>query len=1048
MHYLIHTYKGGAMMRILGIDGGIASTGWAVVEVSETGTGGRIVAAGSRTFESPEEPSQTGPKLKNAERRLYRGQRRVVRRRAQRMAQIRQLFHQVGLIEGPQRAVLEGRGSDPWLLRAEGLDRCLTPREFALALGHIAIHRGFRSNSKRDRISNAADETSRMLSAIHSTQERLSQWRSVGEMFACDPEFAQRRRNRAGDFTRSIMRADQEAEVRKLFDQQGRLGNEFATADLKTSFMDIAFAQRPLASSEDKVGDCIFEPVEKRTARFAPSFERFRFLSRLINLRLQSGPQERALTAGELALCVEGFGKPAKISFSNLRKRLDLDANTRFAGIAKDDEKHDVAARTGSAAAGTAAFVKALQAVGEIESRALLSECSKLDRAAEIITFNEDMSAIKAGLAGTGLSSEVQEAITGAVHEGEFDHFKGAAHISAKAARNIIPGMMQGLVYSDACEAVGYDNSARATMSIDDIGSPVARKALSEMLKQVKVLAHEFGPFDGIHVEMARDVGKSIEERGKIERGIKDRTSDKDRLRKELQEKLPHLTRISGEDLLRYELWKEQNGFCLYSNQGIPLGSILASDNSVQVDHILPWSRFGDDSFVNKTLCFTSANAEKRGDTPYEWFTRAKPDDWDRFAAQVEACKALKGRKKRNYLMRNAEERESQFRERNLNDTRYATRVLLGELKRRYFPDAPHHVAARPGELTAKLRQAWGIEKLKKDKDGTRLPDDRHHALDAIVVAVVNERLLQWATRVSQQAEGTGAKFELRGLPEPWPNFREEVTALHEKIFVSRAEVRRARGKAHDAGIKQLRMVEGEQKVFERKAVEKLTERDLDLIPVPEPYCKITDPQKLRDEMIQTLRAWIIAGKPKTLEHLPRSPKGDIIRKVRVETNAKPAVMVRGGTADRGGIVRVDVFTKPNKRGVAEFFLVPIYVHEVATLAEPPNRAVQQGAREERWPTMAPEFKFKFSIFGMSLIELQKGDGEIIQGYFRSLDRDTGAVTISNVSNSSLTRKGIGARTLKEFKKLSVDRLGRVSEIVSETRTWRGEVCISPNPVA
>ncbi|OQW72124.1 MAG: type II CRISPR RNA-guided endonuclease Cas9 [Proteobacteria bacterium ST_bin14] len=1037
-------------MRILGIDGGIASTGWAMVDISETEADGRVVAAGSRTFESPEEPSQTGPKLKNADRRMYRGQRRVVRRRAQRMAQIRQLLHQAGLLEDQKRSALEGKGADPWLLRAEGLDRCLTPREFALALGHIAIHRGFRSNSKRDRAANAADDNSKMLSAIHATQERLAHWRTVGEMFARDPEFAQRRRNRSGDFTRSIMRSDQEAEVRKLFEQQRCLGNKAASYDLMASFADIAFSQRPLGSSEDKVGDCIFEPTEKRTARFAPSFERFRLLSRLINLRLQSGRVERALNPGELALCIEGFGKTKGISFKAIRNRLDLDANTRFAGVAKHDEKHDVAARTGSAAAGTAAFIKALQTVGEIEARTLLSECSKLDRAAEIITFNEDTSAIKAGLAGTGLSSEAQDAIVKAIDAGDFDHFKGAAHISAKAARNIIPGLMQGLVYSEACEAVGYDHSARAAMSIDDIGSPVARKALSEMLKQVKVLAHEFGPFDRIHIEMARDVGKSIEERGKIERGIEKRTSEKDRLRLEMQQLLPHLTRISGEDLLRFELWKEQNGRCLYTDQAISPAIVVASDNNVQVDHILPWSRFGDDSFINKTLCFTSANAEKRGDTPYEWFMRTKPDEWDRFAAQVEACKTLKGRKKRNYLMRNAEERESQFRERNLNDTRYATRILLGELKRHYFPDAPHHVAARPGELTAKLRQAWGIEKLKKDKEtGKRLPDDRHHALDAIVVAVVNERLLQWSTKASQQAERTGAKFELHGLPEPWPNFREEVTALHEKVFVSRAEVRRARGKAHDAGIKQLRTIEEEEKVFERKAVEKLTLKDLDLIPVPEPYGKVADPQKLRDAMVETLRAWILATKNKQKGEIippPRSSKGDIIRKVRVMTNAKPAVMVRGGTADRGGIVRVDVFTKPNKRGAAEFFLVPVYVHEAATLPEPPNRAVQAYAAEADWPVMTTDFTFKFSLYAMSLVEVYKKDGEVTKGYFRGIHRTTGAINISDVSNSSLTTDGIGARTLMEFKKLSVDRLGRVSEIVSETRTWRGEVFISPNP--
>lgn len=1033
------------MMRVLGIDGGIASTGWAVVDVSDNEAAGRILAAGSRTFEPPEEPSQTGPKLKNAERRIFRAQRRVVRRRAQRMAKIRVLFFQAGMIEDQSRTALEGKGADPWLLRAEGLDRRLTGREFALALGHIAIHRGFRSNSKRDRNANAADENSKMLSSIHATQERLSHWRTVGEMFARDPVFSQRRRNRLGDFTRSIMRSDQEAEVRKLFEQQRRFGNKAASYDLMETFIDIAFSQRPMASSEDRVGECIFETNEKRTARFAPSFERFRYLSRLVNLRLQTGRLERGLNPDELALCLEGFGKPAKITYTNIRSRLDLDANTRFAGVAKGDEKHDVAARNGSAAAGTAVFVKALANIGEIEARILLSECSKLDRAAEIVTFNEDISAIRNGLAGVGLSPEAQEAIMKAVEDGSFDHFKGAAHISAKAARNILPGLMQGLAYSEACEAAGYDHSARAITTVESIGSPVARKALSEMLKQVKAVMHEFGPFDRIHVEMARDIGKSIEERSEIERGIKKRTSEKDKLREEMKQLLPHLTRITGEDLLRFELWKEQNGRCLYTDQAISPTMIAASDNHVQVDHILPWSRFGDDSFINKTLCFTSANAEKRGDTPYEWFIRAKPNDWDRFSAQVEACKALKGRKKRNYLMRNAEEREQQFRDRNLNDTRYATRVLLGELKRLYFPETPHCVAARPGELTSKLRQAWGIETLKKDKNtGERLPDDRHHALDAIIVAVTNERLLQQATKASQQAEKTGAKFELRSLPEPWPNFRDEVTALYDNIFVSRAEVRRARGKAHDAGIKQLRTIEGEQKVFERKAVERLTLKDLELIPVPEPYGKAADPQKLRNEMIETLRAWIVAGKPKEIDQLPRSPKGDLIRKVRVQTTSKPAVIVRGGTADRGGIVRVDVFTKPNKRGATEFFLVPVYVHEIATLSEPPNRAVQSYTAESDWPAMTSDFCFQFSLYAMSLIHIQKKE-EVAIGYFRGIDRTTGAISISSIGNSSSIKTGIGARTLNKFKKLSVDRLGRFAEIKSEARTWHGEVYISPS---
>jgi hypothetical protein len=44
--------------------------------------------------------------------------------------------------------------------------------ELAVMLGHIARHRGFRSNSKRDTAANAADETSKMQKAMEEAMAR------------------------------------------------------------------------------------------------------------------------------------------------------------------------------------------------------------------------------------------------------------------------------------------------------------------------------------------------------------------------------------------------------------------------------------------------------------------------------------------------------------------------------------------------------------------------------------------------------------------------------------------------------------------------------------------------------------------------------------------------------------------------------------------------------------------------------------------------------------------------------------------------------------
>jgi CRISPR-associated endonuclease Csn1 len=108
---------------------------------------------------------------------------------------------------------------------------------------------------------------------------------------------------------------------------------------------------------------------------------------------------------------------------------------------------------------------------------------------------------------------------------------------------------------------------------------------------------------------------------------------------------------------------------------------------------------------------------------------------------------------------------------------------------------------------------------------------------------------------------------------------------------------------------------------------------------------------------------------------------------------------------------------------------------------QPPNRAVQGGTNEDAWPTMDATFSFRFSLYPLSLVQLVKPDGEIVEGYMRSLDRTTGAVTLSGMASKTLIRKGIGLRTLLSFRKFQVDRLGRRFEIVSEQRTWHGVAC-------
>jgi CRISPR-associated endonuclease Csn1 len=201
-----------------------------------------------------------------------------------------------------------------------------------------------------------------------------------------------------------------------------------------------------------------------------------------------------------------------------------------------------------------------------------------------------------------------------------------------------------------------------------------------------------------------------------------------------------------------------------------------------------------------------------------------------------------------------------------------------------------------------------------------------------------------------------------------------------------------------------------------------------------------------RREARRLLRRRFEAEHPAYWARLAAAGAGaEVIRSVRVAVRDKPAIAVRGGTADRGEMVRVDVFRETDKRGRARFYLVPIYPHQVANRMEwpqPPNRAIRQSKPESEWTDVSKGFEFRFSIYPNSLLQATKPGGEILQGYFKGVDRSTGAIALASVRTQQELTRGIGVMTLLAFEKLAVDRLGRVSPVLREARTWHGAACI------
>lgn len=1086
--------------KIFGMDLGIASCGWAVIKKpTHDDELGEITDMGSWLFEKPEESDK--PILKNAQRRGYRSSRHVIKRRAHRMDEIRQLFFNHKLIPHAGKDALHYPRIQPLEMRVKALDAVLEPEELAVALANLAVRRYYDETKHRSGTSSddVADEDEKpkkrkkeedsekkkkqkMLSNIRENSKKLqnSPYRTLGEMLYKDPAFANHKRNRANlkggaTYTHCFSRNMVKDEVRYIFESQRGLGSIYASEVLETAFTKIAFRQQKAKNSLKMVGDCHFHPKEKRASKMAPSSELFRLLTSLNNLKIINGAEEKRLSKEELREILLLTETQASITYKTVRGILKLPKTAVFIGIKKEeDEKKDVAARSGQCMNGTHTLKKILgkQLWEEAQNNETL-----LDDITNILTFHYEGDEIIEKLITLNVDQAIVNKIKQGINENAFSAFSGTMHLSSKAMRQIIPHLYEGMVYSEACEAAGYNHSENEFFDLPQVNNkkslnklickisekilnPVARKATVEAIKQLNAMVHRYGLPNAIHVEMSREISRTQEQKeDKLKENRKNETN-KNECRKDIAHSCGiNVENVTGKMIERHKLWHEQTGMCLYTQRAICYTDAILGTSErfrVEVDHILPRSRFALLGFDNLMLASAQANQEKGNRTPYEWIMETKgQEEWDKFVAQVQCAKELKYKQKHLFL-KNAKTMEGKFLERHLNDTRYICKTFANAA-RCFYPLQERHkavVRARPARIIALLRGAWGLEKLKKN-NGERLKDARHHAIDALVTACTTERELQKLTDAFKIWEKESIVREMQRINPPWgdrDSFRAQVQESYNKILVARAERRRARGEGHEATIKKIRIRDGKEIVYDWKSLFKITEKDLS---------RIKDAHR-NQAMIDAILVWIDKGKPK--DDLPKVPAGHIIKKVQLISNDKPAVILhnytekpdvepRPSTAKRGAMVRLDIFTKPNKKGKDEFYFIPIYAHQIMNKKKWPNPPMCLFTRyknEDDWQPLDETYQFKFSLYKRSFIELADKDADKdkvpISGYYTSFNINNGVICLKHpYLTDDAFDKNIAGKTLLYIKKFYINRFGEKSEIKSEKRTWHGVVCTSPD---
>jgi CRISPR-associated endonuclease Csn1 len=299
--------------------------------------------------------------------------------------------------------------------------------------------------------------------------------------------------------------------------------------------------------------------------------------------------------------------------------------------------------------------------------------------------------------------------------------------------------------------------------------------------------------------------------------------------------------------------------------------------------------------------------------------------------------------------------------------------------------------------------------------------------------------MVQYLSTVSGQREGKAwLKHQKPRFKQPWEGFRQDVLTAVDKIFVSRAPRRKVTGQAHAETIRSAKYLEQGFSVL-KTPLTKVNLATLENLHDKQSNWRLYEVLKQRLEEFNNdpKKAF---GNPENPIYMPLSPekeqagqKPHIIRSVKICTTQKSGLKVRNGIADNSDMVRIDIFSKKNKKGKEEFYIVPIYV---ADFTKPvlPNKAFSSG--KDGWIEMDETYKFKHSLYKNDLIAVNKSEKpeDELLGYFTGFDRATGAINIELHDRSKLYR-GIGAKTLAYIKKYQVDILGTYTEVKKEKRT-------------
>lgn len=983
-------------MLVFGFDIGTTSIGFAAIEFDPQAGTGAIIRLGSRIF--PEARDPDGTPL-NQTRRTKRMMRRQLRRRRDRRRTLNEALHAAGLLPAYHSPSWQALiSADPIALRIKGISEPLTPHELGRALYHLSKRRHFQgrdletseTDEALDQTATADEKAARSgrdvtIAALKASGHTLAQYLN---------EFKPEDRKRGIHALRHYVRD----EFERLWSTQAQHHPALANETLKSHIFDVVFAQRPVFWRLNTLGKCRLDPDGELAAKGGWLSAQRRMLEKLNNLEIAGGnarplddeertailtvlQAQQSMTWGGVRTALKPLFKARGLGTDTVRFNLELGGDPKLLGNPIEQKLLAVFGTHWN----NHPHKDAIRAA--THSRLWAADYGKIGQQRVVIKRAEERVSDRRRAAETfasdyGASADQVKALETLSFPTGWDAF------SVSALEKLLPELERGTKMGTLLNSPDYvewrqthfPNREAPTGEIVDrlpsakdeeearriakLRNPTVVRSQNELRKVVNNLIDFCGRKpDLIRVELARDLGKGKREREEIQSAIRKQEKRRKDAAKDLQSK--GIAEPSGRDIEKWLLWKECQDKDPYTGDQIGFSELFL-EGLYEVEHIWPRSRSLDDSFRNKTLCRKDVNQTKGNQTPFECF-QTQPDQWDAIKDRLQGMISSKGGvgmspgKVKRFL---AESMPDDFASRQLNDTGYAARQAIEQLKRLWpdvGPTSPVYVQSVNGKVTAHLRRLWGLNHILGDTGEKNRADHRHHAIDALTVACAHPGVTHFLSRYWQMKEAPRAfGGEGPSIPPPWPTIRQDAERAIAEVIVSHRVRKKVSGPLHketvfgDTGEDTQTKTGTYREFVRRKSVTVLS---------PGEYDDIRD-----DAVRQVMKAWLAdhGGDPKKIDWstYPRlTPDGPQIKRVRILVRQQMKLMapVSTGYADLGSNHHIAIYQRPD--GKAEFEVVSLFeASQRLARREPVVRRQRQGA------------KFVMSLAQGDQIRVPKGD--------------------------------------------------------------------------